>query len=44
MVLTVVNDHKMEGESDEGVHGGGRNEVEVESNEVEGVTKLNKFN
>jgi len=40
----VVKGHEMEREGDEGVDGDGHEKVEVEGNEVDGETKLNKFN
>ena len=38
MVVVVMKGHEIESEGDEGVDGEGRDEVEVEDNEVEGDT------
>jgi len=44
VAVVVMKADEVEGDGDEGVDGKCYNEVHVESNEVKGKTKLNKFN
>ena len=44
VVVAMVKGHEMKGEGDKWVHGESHDEVEVEGNEVESETKLNKSN